>query len=142
MPLFALTALNWARANIGPAIGLAFGAAAAIALAWVVISKNATIAALRSDKRELQSKNEALTVDLTQCRANRIALEDATDRQNKAVELAAATNAGRLKALESTVGLAATNAAKARAGADRILAAQGSGDVCRDADALIMGVVQ
>ena len=114
----------------------------AAALAYVWITSGATIREVRGQLTTAQADLKAARDDLTQCRANRITLEDATRRQNEAVRLATATMAGRLKALEGAVALAGTNAAKARAGADRILAAKGTGEVCADADALILGEVK
>lgn len=114
----------------------------AAALAYVWITSGATIREVRGQLTTAQSDLKAARDDLTQCRANRITLEEATRRQNEAVQLATATMAGRLKTLESAVALAGTNAAKARAGADRILAAKGTGEVCADADALILGEVK
>lgn len=107
-------------------------------LAFVVIDKNATISTLRDDKRELSTKVDNLTSDLSTCRANRITLEEATRRQNEAVAAAKAESAGRIANLERAADQADADAARARREADRILARQGTGDVCADADALIM----
>lgn len=112
------------------------------ALAYVMITGNVRLSEVRSQLNATQAELRAARDDLTQCRSNRITLEEATRRQNEAVAAATSSMAGRLKALEGVTATAASEAAKARRGADRILATQGSGDVCRDADALIMGEVK
>jgi cell division protein FtsB len=85
----------------------------------------------------LDTQIAGLTRDLTQCRANRITLEDATARQNAAVEAARAEGAQRLAALEqaSVAARAAAQTAQSRAAA--ILARQPGADECADALALI-----
>ena len=112
------------------------------ALAYVMITGNARLSEVRSQLNATQAELRAARDDLTQCRANRITLEDATRRQNEAVAAATSSMAARLEVVEGVAATAASEAAKARKGADRILATQGSGDVCRDADALIMGEVK
>lgn len=108
------------------------------ALAFTVISKNATIGELRDDKKELTTKVDTLNSSLTQCRANRITLEEATRRQNAAVTAAKAESAGRLASLATAVDRAETDAERARREAARIMARPRTGDACRDADALIL----
>lgn len=123
-------------------IGGGFSILLAAALAYVWITGNARLSEVRDQLTTAQADLKAARDDLTQCRANRITLEEATRRQNEAVAAATSSMAGRLKALESATATAVSEAAKARRASDRILAAQGSGDACRDADALILGEVK
>lgn len=125
----------------GP-IGAGLSLLLAIALAWVWIGKDATLREVRGQLTAAQSDLKAARDDLTQCRANRITLEDATRRQNEAVAKATGEMAARLKGLEGVVDRAAANAARASSSAERILSTGGTGDVCRDADALILGEVK
>lgn len=114
----------------------------AIALAYVWISSSAEISSLKDAIHDPETgyavRLERAQSDLTQCRANRITLEEATRRQNEAVAAAKAESAGRIANLERAADQADADAARARREADRILARQGTGDVCADADALIM----
>lgn len=109
-----------------------------IALAFTVLTKNATIRELRTDKAALAAKVEQLTTDLTQCRANRLTLEEALARQTEAVSVAKAASEARVASLEAAASKSARDAASARREATRILARGGTGDACRDADALIL----
>lgn len=118
------------------------GGAATIALAGTlaltVVSKNATIDNLEKHNRSLTTKVDALTSDLTQCRANRVTIEDAARRQSEAVAKARAESAGRIDRLQDAAQRANADAARAKREADRILASRGTGDTCADADALIL----
>lgn len=132
--------MNWLRGLVtsrlaGP-IGAGVSLILALSLGFVVLTKNATIAELRRDKATLTADLSNARADLQQCRANRITLEDAANRQSSAVAVANAAGAKRLEALggELVKAEASTKAATARAAA--LLARKGS--TCNDADALIM----
>lgn len=107
------------------------------ALAWVVISKNATISSLEQRIEQLDRDLVAARRDLTQCRANRITLEASLQRQNAAIDAAMAEGAARLEALDRTAVAARRDAAAATARANRILARPATGDQCADAEAAI-----
>jgi low affinity Fe/Cu permease len=121
----------------GP-IGAGVSVLLALALAFIWVGKSAEIGALERSITALNAKVDQLTGDLTQCRANRITLEDATRRQNEAVAAAKAESAGRIAELATALDRSGREAARAHRNADRILAAQGTGDICGDADALIL----
>jgi len=114
----------------------------AAALAYVWITSGATIREVRGQLTTAQADLKAARDDLTQCRSNRITLEDAARRQSEAVDKAKAESAVRIAELQRATARAEASATEARRAADRILAAKGTGDVCRDADALILGVVK
>lgn len=125
----------------GP-IGAGLSLILAITLAWVWIGKDATIREVRGQLTTAQSDLKAARDDLTQCQSNRITLEEATRRQSEAVDKAKAESAGRIAELQRATARAEASATEARRAADRILAAKGTGDVCADADALILGEVK
>lgn len=114
----------------------------AAALAYVWITSGATIREVRGQLTTAQTDLKAARDDLTQCRSNRITLEEATRRQSEAVDKAKAESAGRIVELQRATARAEASATEARRAADRILAAKGTGDVCADADALILGEVK
>ena len=118
----------------GPAaIGLA------IACAVLAIQKGELHDQIHDPKTGYAAKLERATNNLTQCRSNRITLEDATKRQNAAVQAVKVESDERVAGLEREIERSERAAADARARADRILSQQGTGDVCADADALILG---
>lgn len=127
-----------ALAMIGGGASLVFG----LALAYVWISSTGTIKALEDQLTTARTEISLLTTDLTQCRANRITLEEATRRQNAAVDQARAQGEARAAELARVAERARAGEQSARRRADRLLAAQGTGNHCADADALILGVVQ
>lgn len=119
-------------------IGIGSSVVLAIALTVVTVSKNAEIRTLERSITALNGKVDQLTGDLTQCRANRITLEDATRRQNEAVEAVRAQGEERISDLSKALDRSNRAAQTAQRNADRILAAQGTGDACADAEALIL----
>lgn len=118
----------------------------AMVLAFVWITKDAEIGALeRSINAPVTGYAARLAVatsDLATCRSNRITLEEASHRQSEAVAAANAAGAERLAELQGALSRAQTDATAARIAADRILASKGTGDVCADADALILGEIE
>ena len=114
----------------------------AAALAYVWITSGATIREVRGQLTTAQADLKAARDDLTQCRANRITLEEANRLRNEAVDKARSESAGRIAELQRAAARAEGTATEARRAADRILAAKGTGDVCADADALIFGEVK
>lgn len=125
----------------GP-IGAGLSLILAIALAWVWIGKDATIREVRGQLTTAQADLKAARDDLTQCRANRITLEEANRLRNEAVDKARTESAGRIAELQRAAARAEATATEARRAADRILATKGTGNVCADADALILGEVK
>lgn len=120
----------------GPAaIGLA------IACAVLAIQKGSLHDQIHDPETGYAARLERAQSDLTQCRANRITLEDATRRQNEAVTAARNESVGRIAELQRELQRAEGTAQEARRRADRILAAEGTGDMCLDADELIMDSV-
>jgi len=118
----------------------------ALALASTVMSKNSDIRHLTNEIHNPKTgyivRLEAAQRDLTQCRANRITLEDATRRQNEAVASAKAEGTRRVDAVTHQLADARRASASAERRAAAIMAARPSGDACASADALIMGTVQ
>ncbi len=112
------------------------------ALAYVMITGNVRLSEVRSQLNATQAELRAARDDLTQCRANGITLEEANRLRNEAAEKARTESAGRIAELQRAAARAEATAMKARRAADRILAAKGTGDVCADADALILGEVK
>lgn len=114
----------------------------AIALVWVIAAKNATISGLDRQVTTLSQDLKAARRDLTQCRTNRITLEDATRRQNAAIQQVRAETATRLE----TLGMVAQDARRQAAGAMErarlILARRGTGDGCADAEAAIREAIR
>jgi hypothetical protein len=115
-------------------------------LAWVVIDKNAAIRGLDSQINNPETgyivRLQQAQGDLVQCRSNRITLEEATRRQNEAVEQEAKASEARLAQLARAAAEARRDAAAANEEAAKILNRQSSGDACRDAEALIRETVQ
>lgn len=115
----------------------------AVALAWVLIGKNATIRALESAINDPRTgyavRLQLAQADLVQCRSNRLTLEEATRRQNDAIEAAQRAGEARLAALDRAASAARQSEAAAASQAARILRQQGTGNSCADADALILG---
>lgn len=123
-----------ALATIGGGVSLALAGA----LAFTTISKNSTINELRRSNITLTDERDGYLSDLTQCRTNRITLEDAARRQNEAVAEARSDSAERIARLERTSQRARGEANRARNDAERILAKEGTGSPCADADRLIL----
>ena len=109
------------------------------ALAFVMISNHFTVKSLEAERDRSQQLADDRLADLTQCRANRITLEEATRMQNDAVDAAKALSADRIGKLHDLASKAKREASSAQAAADRILKSKGTGDDCRDADDLILG---
>lgn len=126
--------------KIAAMIGGGLSIVLAASLLFVIIGKNGEISALGKQLDKAQADAKQSAADYAQCKANRLTLEDATARQNAAVKAATDAVATRLDTLGSVVARAGSDAAQAKAGADRILGTKGSGDACRDADALILEV--
>lgn len=117
----------------GPAaIGLA------IACVVLAIQKGALHDQIHDPKTGYAARLERAHSDLTQCRANRITLEEATRRQNEAVEAAKAASATRITRLERSTAAASERARRAQEEVDRINSFEGTGDVCADAETLIL----
>jgi uncharacterized protein YlxW (UPF0749 family) len=110
----------------------------AAALAFVMISNHYTVKSLESQRDRAQQLADDRLTDLTQCRANRITLEDATRMANEAVDAAKAASAARVAKLQDAADQAKRDATAARKEADRILRSTGTGDDCRDANTLIL----
>lgn len=107
----------------------------AITLAVVIVSKNATIAEVRGQLATVTKARDDANRDLTTCRNSRITLEEATRRQNAAVDAAKAEGDARAAALAKAAEQARAATAAANARATEILNRKGS--TCEDADALI-----
>src|SRR5690348_1468920 len=88
----------------GP-IGAGVSILLAISLAVLLITKNATIPTLRDEIHNPKTgyivRLEAAQRDLAQCRSNRITLEEATRRQNAAVDAAKAEGEAQAKRLDA-----------------------------------------
>lgn len=108
------------------------------ALAFVMISNHFAIKSLESERNRAQELADDRLADLTNCRANRITLEDATQKQNEAVEATKAASVERITKLQDQAERAKREASSAQARADRILKSTGTGDACRDANTLIL----
>ena len=107
------------------------------ALAFVMISNHFTVKSLEAERDRSQQLADDRLADLTQCRANRITLEEATRMQNEAVEEVRASSADRLSRLRAETVRAKREASTAKQDAERILKSTGTGDACQDASALI-----
>lgn len=112
------------------------------ALAYVWIDSGATIRALGDQVTAITAQRDAARSDLTQSRANGIALTAALERQNAAVDALRAAGEARTAELTRLAADARRSAASARARADAILARPGTGDACADARALILETVR
>ena len=113
-----------------------FGGVAALLLVLLIVAR-LQISSLEHRIERLDGQIAGLTRDLTQCRANRITLEDAVTRQNAAVEAARAEGAQRVAALEQAAVAARAAAQTAQSRAAAILARRPGTDECADALALI-----
>lgn len=136
--------MSWIIAQLtskiaGP-IGAGVSLILALSLGFAIVSKNATIHELRSQLATASKDRDDARRDLNQCRANRITLEEATSRQNAAVETARAEGDARLSALAKVADQAKAAAASANARATLILNRKGA--TCADADALILGEIK
>lgn len=127
------------KERVAAAIGLSLSAALMVALLWLWISTGATIRQLEKDKRDLNSSLQFVRDDLKQCQINGLNLQTALSDQSAKVAEAAAAGAARAAELARSLAAAKAEAASAKSRADRILAAKGTGDACKDADALILG---
>lgn len=111
-------------------------------LAFTVISKNSEIRTLKDAIHNPETgyvvRLAAAERDLTTCRTNRITLEEATRRQNKAVADARAESQARINSLTGQLETARAATANAQRRAAAILAARPTEDVCASADALIL----
>jgi uncharacterized protein YlxW (UPF0749 family) len=134
-----MPSLTWRLAGM---IGAPIAIILAIVLAVVTIQKNSVIGALRDDKAALTKSRDDALRDLTQCRANRITLDEAIRRQNSAVAAARAAGEARIAELDRLAAEARRTAASARARANSILSRQATGNACADAEALIRETLQ
>lgn len=116
------------------------------ALAFTVISKNSEISTLQDSihnpKTGYAVKLQRATRDLTNCRTNRITLEEATRRQNEAVAAAQAEGNRRVQAVTGQLANARQATASAERRAAAIMAARPGEDQCASADALILETLQ
>jgi uncharacterized protein HemX len=125
----------------GPiASGLAV--ALAIALATVTLTKNGQIRELRGQVETVTKQRDDARRDLVQCRANRVTLEGAIQRQNAALEAARLQGEARAAELVRVAERARVDAQSARARANGILARRGTGNHCADAEALIREAIR
>ena len=108
----------------------------ALARAWVIVSKNGALDEVRGQIRTVTTERDNAKADLNQCRANRLTLEEATQRQNAAVDAAKAAGDARAAALTKAADQAKATAQAANARVAAILNRAGS--TCADADALIL----
>ena len=132
--------MSWIIAQLtskiaGP-IGAGLSVILAISLAAVILTKNATIAETHRQLASITAERDQAKADLNQCRENRITLEEATRRQNAAVEAAKAEGDARVAALTKAADQAKASAAAANGRAAAILNRAGS--TCADADAIIL----
>jgi len=132
--------MAWITSRIAGPIAGGLALILAIALTVVMVSKNATIGELREQLATTARERDNAKADLVQCRANRITLEDATARQNAAVDAAKVAGDARAAALAKVADQAKATAAAANARASAILNRKGS--TCDDANGLIMGEVR
>lgn len=126
----------------GP-IASAIAALLLAALIWVGIDslgKNAVIGELRGDKARLTRERDEARSDLSQCRTNRITIEESIRRQNAAVAAAQAEGERRNAELQRAATDARQRATDAQARARAILSRPGTGDACADAIAQIREV--
>lgn len=136
--------MSWIIAQLtskiaGP-IGAGISIILAISLTAVIITKNATISEVRRQLGTVTTERDNAKADLNQCRENRITLEEATRRQNAAVDAAKSEGDARLAALSKAAGQAKASAAAANSRAASILNRGGS--TCADADALILETIR
>ncbi len=127
-----------AMAIIGGALSTVLG----LALGFLWITTHFEIKSLKAERDRIQLLYDRGQRDLTQCRANRITLEDATQRQNFAVEIERLKGDARLLKLAAATTQASADAASAASRAATILSRKGTGDICADADAVILEAVR
>lgn len=131
--------MSWITSKIAGPIAGGLALILAVSLAFTLISTNAAIGELRRDKSALTTSLAEAKADLNQCRANRLTLEGAVQRQNAAVDLAKAEGDKRAAELARVADRARADAAGASAKAAAILARPApAGDRCSAADALIL----
>ena len=102
----------------------------------MIVSKNGALDEVRGQIRTVTTERDNAKADLNQCRANRLTLEEATQRQNAAVDAAKAAGDARAAALTKAADQAKATAQAANARVAAILNRAGS--TCADADALIL----
>lgn len=135
--------MSFLTSRLAGPIGAGLSLVLAVILAAVILTKNATISEMRGQLTTAQADLRAARDDLTQCRSNRITLEEAARRQNAAVDAAKAEGAKRLTELATELDRAKAATATAEVRAKAILARPApTGDQCKAADALILETVQ
>jgi hypothetical protein len=90
----------------------------------------------------LQAQRDQATADLAQCHANVVELQQATARQNTAVEDLARQGQEREAAAQRAADLAQSDRATAERRVTEILAAKAGPDRCAAADRLILETVR
>lgn len=132
--------LRFASSRLG--IGVLTGLAALLIIGAIVLAKNGEIRAHERTIRNLAQRVVNLQSDLTQCRANRAALERGIASQSAAIE--AMRREGEVR--EAELGRVAERASQAARSADararQIMGRRSTGDQCQDAAALIRETVQ
>ena len=132
--------MSWITSKLAGPIASGLSLILAITLTVVTLSKNGAIGELRGQLSTVTTERDNAKADLNQCRSNRITLEEATRRQNGAVDAAKAEGDARLAALAKVADRAKTDAAAADIRAKAILNRKGA--TCEDADALILETVR
>ena len=127
--------MSWITSRLAGPIAAGLALILAISLAATILTKNGQLREARDQVAKITGERDQAKADLLQCRENRITLEEATRRQNAAVDAYRVDAERRIAAVDAAAAKAKSEGLAAVSRATAILNRKGS--TCEDADALI-----